>query len=129
MEVSVGVTIVWAILRMVATFFHFTPYGNYVFSRPFVGLPSEGTSTGAVIGLIVLFVISFAATLVYAILFARFKLWWGGVLYGAALFLLFGLLFEMWRWKGDTLSTELAWFLTYGLFIGLSLTAERFDEI
>ncbi|MBO8163160.1 MAG: hypothetical protein H0Z34_05460 [Brevibacillus sp.] len=129
LEVAVAATILWAFLRAISRFFHFTPYGNGVFSRPFMGMGEEGTRTGVVLGVIVLFVLILLATVLYGILFSRFQQWWGGVLYGGALFLLFGQFLQMWRWNANTLSTELAWFLSLGLFIGISLTAERYDQI
>ncbi|WP_126427581.1 YqhR family membrane protein [Brevibacillus marinus] len=128
-EVSLAGTLIWAFLRMVAAFFHFTPYANYVFSRPLVGMSAEGTRGGAILGLLVLFALSLVAAALYAALFARFRVWWAGILYGGALFLLFGSLFAMWRWNANTICTELAWFVSYGQFVGMTLTAERHDEL
>lgn len=128
-EVSFAGTLIWAFVRMVAVFFHFTPYGNHVFSRPLLGMGAEGTRVGVAVGVIALFLVTLVAAVLYLVLFARFRVSWAGALYGGALFLLFGSLFAMWRWNANTLSTELAWFVSYGQFIGMSLTAERQDEI
>jgi len=127
-EVAVWGTVFWGLIRMVAHYLGFTPYGVRAFSRPIIGIDQEDTLNGVIIGSIVLFILVLAGTALYAFLFSRLKLWWGGLIYGAAWMLLFGFFFPMFKWKAGTLSTEIAWFLTLGLFIGMTFVAERTDR-
>ena len=128
LEVAFWGTLIWGMMRMVFAYFHFTPYGVEKFSRPLFGSIGEDSNWGIVVGLLILFGCMLAATAIYAFMLSTRKIWWLGVGYGIAFFVLFGLFFRMQHWKLDTFSTELAWFLSAGLFIGMSMTAERFDE-
>jgi hypothetical protein len=128
MEVAFWGTVIWGLLRMVAHFFGFTPDGVRSFSRPLLGLWGEGVFLGTAIGTVVLFLLTVGATAAYAFLFARSRLWWGGLVYGFVLMMVFGLFFRIGLWREGTLSTELAWFLSLGLFIGMTLVAEQTEE-
>lgn len=129
LEISFWGTVIWGILRIVAHFLHFTPYGIDSFARPlFLGMIRENTQTGFAFGILVLFAVTVVATAVYALFFSRAKIWWAGLVYGLAFLLIFGFFFKMGRWKEGTLSTEIAWFLSLGLFIGMSLFTERADQ-
>jgi hypothetical protein len=126
-EVAFWGTVIWGLARMVAHFLGFTPYGVRSFSRPLLGMWGEESMMGIVCGAIVLFLLALGATAVYALWLSRIKLWWGGLIYGFGLMILFGLFFRMGRWEEGTLSTELAWFLSFGLFIGMTFVAERYE--
>jgi len=125
LEIAFWGAVIWGFFRMMATYFHFTPYGLRVFSRPLLGIAQEDTQTGIVMGMIFFLGYVLLSTVIYSVLFAKFRVWWAGVLYGGAMFLIFGWFFNMLTWSQDTMSTELAWFLSFGLFIGMSLAEER----
>lgn len=127
-EIAFWGTVIWTLLRLTAFYFSFTPYGVRAFSRLLVGIQGEDSVDGTILGLLVMGSLSFAVTLVYALIFSRIRVWWGGLVYGAVLLGAFGYFYRFDEWKLDTWCTEAAWFLTYGLFVGMSLTAERFDE-
>jgi hypothetical protein len=127
LEISFWGTVIWGILRLFAHFLHFTPYGIDSFARPLLGMNGENSPAGIALGTLVLFVVTAVATVVYALFFSRANIWWGGLIYGLAFLLIVGFFFQMGRWKEGTLSTEIAWFLSFGLFIGMSLFAERSD--
>lgn len=127
-EVTFWGVVFWGIFRMIFFFLNFTPYGVRAFSRPLLGASAEDSYTAIVLGLGLLFFYTLVGSVIYSIVLTRRKLWWLGVAYGLAFFVVFGFFFRMMEWSVDTLSTELAWFLSFGLFIGMSLTAERFSE-
>lgn len=128
LEVAGWGAVIWGLARMAAAYFDFTPYGVRVFARPFVGRLGESTEQGQLLSLLIWFALSLGATALYAYLFSRVRQAWFGLAYGLVLFVLFAGLLSGWNWKADTASTELAWFLSFGLFVGMSLTAERYDE-
>ncbi len=128
LEISLWGSVIWGIARALVHFLNFTPYGVRVFSRPFLGMGNEHSATGVAVGFVVLFGFVLAATVLYAFVFSRFKVWWLGIAYGLAILFLYGMFFHMRRWSYNTLSTEVLWFSSLGLFVGMSLTAERFDE-
>lgn len=128
MEVAIWGTVIWGFLRMAASFLGFTPYGVRSFSRPLLGMWGEDHLLGMVIGTIVFFLLVLGATAVYALLLSRIKLWWAGLIYGLGFMLVFGLFFRIGRWEEGTISTELTWFLSLGLFIGMTFVAERTEE-
>lgn len=128
LEVAFWGTLIWGIIRMVFAYFHFTPYGVETFSRPIYGIIGENSYWGIAVGFGVLFGCAAATTALYALLLSHRQIWWLGAGYGIALMVLFGLFFRMQNWRLDTVSTEAAWFLSIGLFIGMSMTAERNDE-
>lgn len=127
-EVSFWGAIFWGLFRMVFFFLNFTPYGVRAFSRPLVGASAEDSYTAIVLGIGLLFFYTLIATVIYSILLSGRKIWWLGILYGLAFMVVFGFFFHFMEWTVNTLSTELAWFLSFGLFIGMTLTAERFSE-
>lgn len=128
LEVAFWGTIFWGIMRMGLHFFHFTPYGLSTFARPFMGITGEKTFAGAAMGAVVLFVCSLLASFLYMLLFSRSRIWWNGLLYGVLLLLAVGFFFRIGKWEISTLSTEAAWFLSYGLFIGMTLSLEQADH-
>lgn len=129
LEVSFWGAVTWGLLRMVAHYLHFTPYGVAAFGRPFHGMYGENSAAGTVVGTVVLFVVTVVATFLYAIFFTIKRTWWGGILYGFAFLLIVGFFFHIGSWDQATLSTEIAWFLSFGMFIGMTLVLERFDEV
>lgn len=126
-EIAFWGAVLWGIARMIASFFSFTPYGVRAFSRAFVGMGAEDTLPGLLFGFLVLLVFTLIGTLLYSAVFSRVHVWWGGILYGLLWFILFGIFFKFANWTVNTLSTELTWFLSLGIFIGMSVTAERVD--
>lgn len=128
LEVAFWGTIFWGILRLGIHFFHFTPYGLSTFARPFMGITGEKTFAGAALGALVLFVCSLLASFLYVLLFSKARIWWNGLLYGALLLLAVGFFFRIGKWEMSILSTEVAWFLSYGLFIGMTLSLEQSDQ-
>lgn len=128
MEVAFWGTVFWGIGRLVMHFLHFTPYGLGTFARNFF-LNTAGIRTfpAILLGLLAMLVASFLASLVYSLLFSRSRVWWHGLLYGAVLLVVFGVFFDMAEWKMATVASEAAWFLTYGLFVGMTLSLERSD--
>ncbi len=121
-------TVIWGFLRLISFFFSFTPYGVRVFSRPLLGMAGEDTRAGVAIGAIMLFGVILVAAAVYKLLLSKVKMWWIGILYGLVLFVPFGLFFRMGMWSYDTLSTELLWFITLGMFIAMTISAEAYGE-
>jgi hypothetical protein len=128
-EVSFWGTVFWGLIRIAAHFLNFTPYGIDSYARPLMGLNGENSPAGMILGALVLFVVTIAAAWIYALLFSRIRIWWGGILYGFAFLLVTGFFFRMGRWDQTTFSTEAAWFLSFGLFIGMTLTLERFQQV
>jgi hypothetical protein len=128
-EVSFWGTVIWGLIRMVAHFLNFTPYGIDSYARPLMGLYGENSPAGMILGTLVLFVATIAAALIYSVLFSRARIWWGGILYGLAFLLVAGFFFRIGHWNQTTLSTEVTWFLSFGLFIGMTLMLERNDQV
>jgi len=129
LEVAFWGTVIWGVLRIVAHYFHFTPYGIGAFARPFLGTYGENSLPGIALGTMVLFIAALAATFVYALVFGKVRFWWIGILYGLGIMFAAGYFFRMGHWDRDTFSTEAAWYLSFGLFIGMTLVLERFDEV
>ncbi|NGQ94731.1 hypothetical protein G3578_05980 [Brevibacillus sp. SYP-B805] len=128
LEVAFWGTVIWGTIRMTANYLGFTPYGVRSFSRPLLGMGGEGSAWGAVSGLAFLFLLAWGATALYAVWLSRIRLWWGGLIYGLVWLLVFGFFFRMANWEESTLSTELGWFLSFGLFIGMTFVAERAES-
>lgn len=126
-EIAFWGAVIWGFARMIASYFSFTPYGVRAFSRALIGREGENSLTGILIGFIVLLVFSVIATLLYSAVLTRVHMWWGGILYGIVWFILFGFFFHIAHWTVNTLSTELTWFLSLGMFIGMSVSAEKMD--
>ncbi|WP_134683154.1 YqhR family membrane protein [Brevibacillus migulae] len=127
-EVGFWGTVMWGILRMIAHFLGFTPYSNRSFSRPLLGLWGEHNFLGTIVGIITVFLLATGAAAIYSLFVSRIRLWWGGLVYGFGMFLVFGFFFRMGNWQEGTISTELAWFLSFGLFIGMTILAEKTEE-
>lgn len=127
-ELSFWGTIIWGIFRLFGHFLRFTSYSVGSFARPFFGLSADHSVAGNVVGSILLFVGTLAASLLYSLFFSRVKLWWGGLVYGLIFLLIIGFFFRMGNWSQGTLSTEIVWFLSYGLFIGMTISLEQRDQ-
>lgn len=127
LEVAFWGAVLWGALRIICKYFYFTPYGISVFARPFLGQTKE-TVTSMVAGFFLFLLLTVLVSLFYSVVMSRIKIRWLGLVYGTVLLLIFGSLLRMDRWDIDTLSTELAWFLSYGLFLGLTFNNERYDE-
>ncbi|WP_232696078.1 YqhR family membrane protein [Brevibacillus daliensis] len=117
--------ILWGILRLVFSTFQFTPYKLYVFSRPILGKVHENSYPGLFLGILVLFILILAAAVLYYVFLSRIYIWWLGILYGIGFFYLYGYFFQMWRWGWGTWSTEFFWFVSLGMFLGMSIIADR----
>nr|WP_240962089.1 YqhR family membrane protein [Brevibacillus laterosporus] len=127
LQIAVCGTLIWSTLRILMHFFQFTPYGAYIFARPFLGKAHENSYAGLAVGVVMLFLIIFVACLVYSFVLGNLYNWWLGVLYGIAFFYVFGYFFRMRHWGWGVWSTEFFWFMSLGMFIGMSIVAERFD--
>ncbi len=128
-EVAFWGTLIWGFLRMAAHFLNFTPYGIGAYARPLLGLYGENSPAGIILGTIVLFVVSIVGTAIYGLVLSNLRIWWGGILFGLGFLLVAGFFFRIGNWDQATLSTEVAWYLSFGLFIGMTLMLERFDEV
>jgi len=128
LEVAFWGTVFWGIIRLTIHFLNFTPYGLASFGRPILGIAGEKTYAGTAVGALVLFIGSLLASFIYTLLFARARIWWNGLLFGALILLAIGFFFRIDKWEMSTLSTEVAWFLSFGLFIGMTLTLESSDQ-
>ncbi|MCG5249861.1 YqhR family membrane protein [Brevibacillus agri] len=127
-ELAFWGTIVWGIIRLLAHFLNLTPYGLGAFARPLLTGFEEDSLTGVALGAIVLFVETVLASFLFSLLFGQMRAWWTGLLYGAILLAIAGFFFRIGNWEVGTLSTEGAWYLSYGLFIGMTLVLEHSDE-
>ncbi|GEC88798.1 YqhR family membrane protein [Brevibacillus brevis] len=128
LEVAFWGTIIWGLVRLMAHFLNMTPYGVGSFARPFISIEDENTFTSVCLGAIVLFVETAVASFVFSLLFSRIRAWWLGLVYGAVMLVIAGFFFHIANWEVATLSTEAAWYLTFGLFIGMTIILEQSDE-
>ncbi|MFS0554103.1 YqhR family membrane protein [Brevibacillus sp. 179-C9.3 HS] len=128
LEVAFWGTIIWGLIRLIGHFLNLTPYGIGAFARPLINIEDENTFSSMCLGAIVLFVETVVASFVFAFLFSRIHAWWLGLVYGAVLLLVAGFFFHIGNWEVATLSTEGAWYLTFGLFIGMTLMLEQSDD-
>ncbi|MGN7468795.1 YqhR family membrane protein [Brevibacillus sp. SAFN-007a] len=127
-ELAFWGTILWGIVRVLAHFLNLTPYGLGAFARPLLTGYEEDSLTGVALGAIVLFVETVLASFLFSLLFGHMRVWWSGLLYGAILLAMAGFFFRIGNWEMGTLSTEGAWYLSYGLFIGMTLVLEQSHE-
>ncbi|GEB31601.1 MULTISPECIES: YqhR family membrane protein [Brevibacillus] len=127
-ELAFWGTILWGVIRMLAHFLNLTPYGLGAFARPLLSGYEENSLMGNSLGAIVLFVETILASFLFSLLFGQMRAWWIGLLYGAILLAIAGFFFRIGNWEVGTLSTEGAWYLSYGLFIGMTLVLEQSDE-
>lgn len=128
LEVAFWGTVFWGIIRLVIHFLNFTPYGLASYGRPFLGIAGEKTYAGTALGFLVLFTGTLVASFIYRLVFSRTRNWWSGLVLGAVVGAAIGFFFRFEKWELSTLSTEAAWFLSYGLFIGMTLTLESSDQ-
>lgn len=90
---------------------------------------------GDVVTLLLLGVISVGIAALYYVFFRKINLMWVGVLYGAALWLIFYLLIyplfpdmkPLADLKIDSIVTTICVFILYGLFIGYSISYDFYD--
>ncbi|MEJ8545453.1 YqhR family membrane protein [Brevibacillus borstelensis] len=127
-EIAFWGTIIWGIFRLAAHFLNFTPYGLGSYARPFLTEGDEESWPATVLGTIMLFFESLIGVFIYSVLFKRSRMWWSGLLYGLILLVVAGFFFRMGNWEVATLSTEAAWFLSLGMFVGMTITLEAYDE-
>jgi hypothetical protein len=127
-EVAFWGTVLWGLVRAAAHYLNFTPYGVEAFARPILGTARANSWAGIGLGTLVLFVETIMAVFLYSLLFGRIRLWWIGLLYGLILLAVAGFFFRIGNWNQATLSTELAWYLSFGLFVGMTISLERSDK-
>jgi hypothetical protein len=127
-EIAFWGTVFWGIVRLAAHFLNFTPYGLGAYARPFLWEADEDSWSATGLGVILLFFESVIAVFFYSLLFQRSKMWWSGLLYGLMLLVVAGFFFRMGNWDVATLATEAAWFLSFGMFVGMTITLESHDE-
>lgn len=128
LEVAFWGTVIWGTIRLTAHFLNLTPYGLGAYARPFMGVEGDNAFESIALGALVLFLESLLAAVLYAGLFHKTRIWWSGLLYGVMLLAVAGFFFRMQNWEIATIYTEGAWFLSYGLFIGMTLTLEQSDD-
>ncbi|MBW5466502.1 hypothetical protein GPJ61_01270 [Brevibacillus formosus] len=128
LEVAFWGTIIWGFVRLMAHFLNMTPYGIGAFARPFISIEDENTFTSVCLGGIVLFAETVVASFLFSLLFGRIRAWWLGLVYGAVMLAIAGFFFHIRNWEVATLSTEGAWYLSFGLFIGMTIILEQSDE-
>ncbi|MGK5508991.1 YqhR family membrane protein [Brevibacillus formosus] len=128
LEVAFWGTIIWGLVRLMAHFLNMTPYGLGAFARPFISIEDENTFTSVCLGGIVLFAETVVVSFVFSLLFSRIRAWWMGPVYGAIMLVIAGFFFHIGNWEVATLSTEGAWYLTFGMFIGMTIILEQSDE-
>lgn len=121
-------TVIWGVIRLAAHFLNLTPYGLGAFARPILDGVDENTAAAVGLGAMFLFVETLLATALFAVLFQRVRIWWSGLAYGVAMLAVAGFFFRIGNWEVSTLSTEAAWYLSFGLFVGMTLTLERSDD-
>lgn len=127
LEVAFWGTIIWGVIRLVAHFLNLTPYGLGAYARPLVGV-EENSIAGIGLGAVLLFIEALVATFLFSVLFSRQRVWWSGLLFGLVMLMIAGFFFRMGNWNIDILSTEAAWYLSFGLFVGMTLTLEQSDD-
>lgn len=128
--------LLWGGLKIVQYYFHFTSLSPAFLIEPFYKHSYLVTWQGVLLGWGVYILLSIAAALLYALLFAKAKGPWYGLGYGLAwwgiLFLLIGPLSGMMNWIAfldwNTILTDSSLFLLWGLFIGYSISFEFTDE-
>lgn len=127
-EVAFWGTIFWGIVRLTAHYLNFTPYGLGSFARPVLAGIEENTAAAIGLGAGFLFIETLIVTTLFSMLFGKVRVWWSGLVLGVVMLGVAGFFFRIGNWEVDTLSTEAAWYLSYGLFIGMTLTLEESDE-
>ncbi|WP_312108919.1 YqhR family membrane protein [Brevibacillus reuszeri] len=127
LELAFWGTVIWGIVRLVAHFLNLTPYGLGAYARPLAGV-DENSMAGIGLGAAILFVEVLVATFIFSMFFSKQRVWWSGLLFGLVMLMIAGFFFRMGNWNLDVLTSEGAWYLSFGLFIGMTLTLERSDE-
>ncbi|USG63662.1 YqhR family membrane protein [Brevibacillus ruminantium] len=128
-EVAFWGTVFWGVIaRSLAHLLNFTPYGLGAYARPMLGAVHEDSWPAIWLGALMLFFESLLAVFLYSVLFKRSRIWWSGLLYGLMLLVVAGFFFRMGNWDQSTLSTEIGWYLSYGLFVGMTVTLEQHDQ-
>jgi hypothetical protein len=128
LEVAFWGTIFWGIIRLAAHFLNLTPYGLGSFARPILAGIDENTAAAIGLGAGFLFIETLIVTALFSMLFGKVRIWWSGLVLGLVILGVAGFFFRIGNWEVDTLSTEAAWYFSYGLFIGMTLTLEESDE-
>ncbi|MCZ8520667.1 MULTISPECIES: YqhR family membrane protein [Paenibacillus] len=128
--------LIWGGLKLLEHYFHFTSLMPGFLIEPFFLHSFLMTWTGLLIGWGAFIGMSVAASLLYALVLAKFRGPWLGVAYGlawwAAIFLLIGPITGMTEWilymDLNTILTDASLFAVWGLFIGYSIAFEFTDE-
>lgn len=128
LELAFFGTVIWGIIRLSAHFLNLTPYGLGAFARPILAGIEENTIAANGLGLAILFVEALVASVLFSLLFRNVRIWWSGLILGAVMLAVAGFFFRIGNWEVSTLSTEAAWYLSFGLFIGMTLTLEESDD-
>lgn len=128
--------LIWGGLKIVENYFHFTSLPPGFLVEPFYKHSYLMTWRGYITGWLAFIILSIGASLIYALLFAKAKGPWVGVVYGVIwwvlIFLLIGPITGMTNWIAyidlNTIFTEACVFILWGLFIGYSISFEFTDE-
>ncbi|WP_235946598.1 YqhR family membrane protein [Paenibacillus glycinis] len=128
--------LIWGLVRWLLYIIHFTKVLPGFLADPFFRQSFLKTSWGHLLGIGFFIVFSILAALLYKLLLGRIAGPWPGLFYGlfwwAVLFPLagpaLGLFQPITKIGYDTIFTECALFLVWGLFIGYTIAFEYTDE-
>lgn len=129
---GVAASFFWGWIAYAAYYFNLSDIGPSVIAKPFVSSELLNRPSGHIAGILIASVISILFSLFYVIFFLRFKTFWAGIIYGILLWWLFfymigpglGMTKPITKLDANTISTGIALFMLYGLFVGYSLSAE-----
>ncbi|WP_070120704.1 YqhR family membrane protein [Bacillus marinisedimentorum] len=125
--------IFWSLLGYIAYLLNFTSLSPSLVLGPWAVGDWKTGQLGHIIGIIVIGLLSILAAFIYYALLKNIKNMWGGLLFGAGLFLLvffvlnplFPNLENIGELDQNTLFTTVALYLLYGVFIGYSISYEN----
>ena len=126
----------WGSLRWLLYTIHFTKVLPGFLAEPFFRQSFLKTFWGHLLGLGFFIVFSILAAFLYKLLLGRFKGPWGGIFYGLLWWLVLfflggpvmGMIQPIQQIGYETIFTEWALYLVWGLFIGYTLAYEYNDE-
>jgi cation transport ATPase len=136
LELGFFAGLLWGLLRWLFFTLHFTIVAPSFLAEPFFKHSFMKTTAGHLVGLLFFIALSVIASLVYTLMFRRFKGPMPGIVYGLVwwviLFVLtgpkLGMMNPPHRLTWNSIYTEICLFLLWGLFIGYTIAVEYTDE-